>query len=538
MCSKNGRRAFSPPRNLTHTYLSPRRDESPFYENVAFEYSNIFIPDVWSLLENPPPPPCIKSEANHKPVDTNKFVDKLTSSSQINSIKSEQPDSDSMNHSLENSKIDSNGGDSFNSQVHPSNSVAELDNSKTDETDPIVQSSDSSIASQIARLNELKVTDLRAELEKFGHKPAKNVKKADLVNILTGILKSQQSDGVSKAEEELEEGESPANEEETEQQPNEAAEEENAVDERMEVIDSAVDETTGKRKAEDQSSSEQSTKKIKPEQSKEEARPLEAVQDGQIVAYGSSMSVLNLHQALNHDKYDHFELQITSELLREALTEHFCSYILSACYENRHLLKEQDDKKDDKKDDLPAKDLPENNYVLLAFSYFDSCHCGYLTVDDLQKLLSCCGVNFSKRTWTYMFGSGDKIKYRNFKEPSKVYSFATIEQKVNKQLTGKSSADQPVKNSLYVKDGSVFDIDKLIAQSESDERTKVELKDRLKLAEDTIRNLQASLSESNARRDKVIAANKKQNDEICNFKREKEKIKHKVFGLLLSCFRF
>lgn len=457
-----------------------------------------------------------------------------------------------MNHSLENSKIDcSNGGDSFNSlQVHPSNSIAELpslDNSKADETDSIVaaviQSSDSAIASQIARLNELKVTDLRAELEKFGHKPAKNVKKADLVSILAGILKSQQKNAdVSKADEpEEEESIGSVKEEEAKTEPNEAAgsvkdeeveEEKNAADECMEAVDNSA-ETSGKRKAEDHSSSEQSAKKMKQEESKEEAsdRPLEAVQDGQIVAYGSSsITVLNLHQALSHDKYDHFELQIASELLRESLTQHFCSYILSACYENRHLLKEQDDKKED----LPQKDLPENNYVLLAFSYFDSCHCGYLTVDDLQKLFSCCGVSFSKRTWTYMFGSGDKIKYRNFKEPSKVYSFAAIKQLANKQPSS-SAGEQEVKTSLYVKDGSVFDIDKLIAQSESDEKLKAELKDRLKLAEDTIRNLQASLSESNSRRDKAIAANKKQNEEICDYKRDKEKIKHKV-KTFLNCW--
>lgn len=379
-----------------------------------------------------------------------------------------------------------------------------------------VQSADSAIASQISRLNELKVTDLRAELEKFGHKPAKNVKKADLVAALTEILKSQQKGhDVSTAEEE----EGVCDEEEEKEEPNEDGFKEEAEEKTDDHIE-AEETPTGKRKADEQT--EQSSKKLK-QDSKEAAKPLEAVQDGQIVAYGSSsITVLSLYQALSHDKYDHFELQIASELLREALTQHFCSYILSACYENRHMLKETDDKKDDKKDD---KDLPDNNYVHLAFSYFDSCHCGYLTADDLQKLLSCCGVNFSKRTWTYIFGSNDKIKYRYFKEPTKVYSFAKLEAKLNKQL---DEPGQEVKSSLYVKDGNVFDIDKLIAQSESDEKLKVELKDRLKLAEDTIHSLQASLSESNARRDKAIAVNRKQNEEICDYKRDKERIKHKV----------
>ena len=530
--------------SLTSASFQSNRDESPFYDNVAFEYSNIFIPDVWSLLENPPA--CIwtgssETNPNHKPVDNNKFVDKLTSPSQNNSIKSEQPDSDSLNHSLDNSNIDcANGGDSFNSlQVQPSDSIAELpslDNSKADDSivAASIQSADSAIASQISRLNELKVTDLRAELEKFGHKPAKNVKKADLVATLAQILKSQQKDDdVSKLEEEMV---CDKNEEEAlikeeapikEEQPNDLSvteEGEGKAENIVETEDDQTSEPTGKRKAEEQNSSEQPAKKVKQEESKEaNGKLLEAVQDGEIVAYGSSsITVLNLYQALNHDKYDHFELQVASELLREALTSHFCGYILSACYENRHLLKESDDKKDD-----APKDLPDNNYVLLAFSYFDSCHCGYLTADDLQKLLSCCGVNFSKRTWTYIFGSNDKIKYRYFKEPTKVYSFAGLERKVNKQLAGDKSG-QEVKSSLYVKDGNVFDIDKLIAQSESDEKLKAELKDRLKLAEDTIHNLQASLSESNSRRDKAIAANKKQNEEICDYKRDKEKIKHKV----------
>lgn len=484
------------------------------------------------MLENPPPP-CIKTaEANNKPVD-NKLVDKLTSSSATNSIKGEQTDSDSLNHRLDNSKIDcSNGGDSFSSlQVHPSNSIAELpslDNSKADESgaaDSVVGTQSSDIADQISRLNELKVTDLRAELEKLGHKPAKNVKKAELVATLTQILKSQPEVEPEAASEE-EEIAGSANEEEAcakEDQANEAVvkeEDEEKIEEGMEVEDNHS--SSVKRKAEE-STEKSPAKKLKQESSEEigDGKPLDAVQDGQIVAYGSSsITVLNLYQALNHDKYDHFELQIASELLREALTEHFCAYILSACYENRHLLKETDDKKDE-----APKELPENSYVLLAFSYFDSCHCGYLTVDDLQKLLSCCGVNFSKRTWTYLFGSGDKIKYRYFKEPTKIYSFAALQQKANKAAGEKSE----VKSSLYVKDGNVFDIDKLIAQSESDEKLKSELKDRLKLAEDTIRSLQSSLTESNSRRDKAIAANKKQNEEICDYKRDKEKIKHKVW---------
>lgn len=403
---------------------------------------------------------------------------------------------------------------------------------------------DNSVEIDISQLNELKVTELRARLEELGHKTAKNVKKADLVTKLSNILKSQKTkEEVSKLDQTDEESNLEAKEEE----PNKVEEimetsdnqikvkEEEEINHVAESKETSTEQSSIKRKAEDESlSAEQNSKKVKqdPDEKIDDKESKEIINkpvsdDGFIMAYGSnSITVLNLYQALNHNKYDHFELQIVSELLKEALISHFGNFILSACYENRHLLKEQQD--DPKKDEpFTQKDIIENNnYVLLAFSYFDSCHCGYVLADDLLKLLSCCGINFSKRTWTNIFGSNnEKIKYGNFKEPSKIYNFNLIEQKVNKQQQNSSNE---VKSSLYIKDGNVFDIDKLISQSESDEKLKVELKDKLRLAEENIKNLQTNLTESNNKQSKMASAFKKQNDEICDYKRDKEKIKHKV----------
>lgn len=530
------------------------RDDSPFYDNVSFEYSNIFIPDVWSLFENPTT--CIKNE---------------------NKLNLNTSDKTTDLNSLDDSKIDcSNGGDSFSSlQVHPSNSITELssindskliDDTSSVATDHAVQESlnsqsidgdqsmkDESFA-DVSQLNDLKVLELRARLEAMGHKVAKNVKKADLIAKLTELITSK-NDSVQSVTEDV------SNLDEMEQDvkledkldetvvvkvENEKMDANNQPKEEVNTS-TTTEQQSNKRKAEDDKDSsitEQTTKKAKKQEDidKEESKDdlttvRQAIsEDGFIMAYGTgstTLTVLNLYQALNHHKYDHFELQIVSELLREALVGHFCSYIVSACYENRHLLKEQDDKKQEEN----LKDVPENNYVLLAFSYFDSCHCGYVIADDLLKLLSCCGINFSKRTWTHIFGNNDRIRYRSFKEPTKIYNFTLTEQP-DKSIDTKqtpSSKSTEIKSSLYVKDGNVFDIEKLINQSDADEKLKVELKDKLKLAEDQISNLKASLNEYEVKQKKMSSAYKKQNDEICDYKRDKERTKYKVIEVFFCC---
>lgn len=491
------------------------RDDSPFYENVSFEYSNIFIPDIWSLLESTP---CIKNE------------------NKINLSTSVKPSSDL--NSSDSSKIETNG-DSFNSlQVNPSNSINDLssindsklmETSSTDVqessvnnesllTDDLTKEDDSSI--EISKLQELKVTELRARLEELGHKVPKNLKKADLVEKLIVIMKSQSeviaTDDVSSL--------SKSNE--IDHQPKE---ESVVVEEKMNVSQEEKKTESVKRKLEDDETTTPDVKKVKHEETssvKVVEKELEAIsEDGFIMAYGTNtttLNVLNLYQALSHSKYDHFELGIVSELLKEALIDHFGNYILSTCYENRHLIKEQDKQQDD----LPSKDTLDNNYVLLAFSFFDSCHCGYMIVDDLLKLLSCCGLNFSKRSWTHIFGNNDRIRYRNFKEPTKIYNF--LEQSTTTTKTQDSSGKTTeTKSSLYSKDGNIYNIDKLINQSEKDEKLIVELKDKLKLVEDQLSNLQTNLNESEAKQKKMSTAFKKQNDEICDYKRDKERIKYR-----------
>lgn len=505
------------------------RDDSPFYDNVSFEYSKIFIPDIWSLLERGP----------------------LASSL---SIKNEEL------NSLDSSKNDCTNDNetSFNSvQVNASNVIDDLSSmneSKLENNEmPVDQANESAETNfeidpaSISQLNELKVTELRSRLEELGHKPAKSLKKVDLIAKLADILRSNMQKAHELKKEEVKAKEIENQETEVNNENNLKDEsisnkkEENEIQENMETSDNQLSESitnevkkepdensnkteATKRKADEEASDEASAKKVKKESGdcKEvDNKELEAIsKDGFIMAYGSSsITVLNLYQALNHNKYDHFELQIVSELLKEALIGHFSNYILSTCYENRHLLKDlQDDKKEEN-----LKDAPENNYVLLAFSYFDSCHCGYLIADDLQKILSCSGINFSKRTWTYIFGSNDKIRYRFFKEPTKIYNFNQIKQN---NLSNQSSTE--VKGTLYEKDGNVYDIDKLITQSNNDEKLKAELEDKLRLAEESIKNLQSNLSDQEAKQKKMTIAFKKQNEEVCDYKRDKEKIKYKV----------
>lgn len=116
-----------------------------------------------------------------------------------------------------------------------------------------------------------------------------------------------------------------------------------------------------------------------------------------------------------------------------------------------------------------------NNYVQLAFSFFDSNHCGYLLADDLVKILHNCGFMISKKGWTSVVGDNDKILYRSLQEPSTVMEYTPTKPIGEDDSTTRSSKEP----SVYIRNGNVYEIPKLIDQSEKDEKIKAEQKEKL-----------------------------------------------------------
>lgn len=126
---------------------------------------------------------------------------------------------------------------------------------------------------------------------------------------------------------------------------------------------------------------------------------------------------------------------------------------------------------------------PANPYTQLAFSYFDSTHCGYLMHDDIIKLMHNCGIHVSKKVWANVKGeSTDKVMYRGLPEPlacldyDKYVSSSAAEQTSSPVSNGTKSTS----GQIFEKDGNVYDVLKLIEQSDLDEKRIALLTEQLK----------------------------------------------------------
>lgn len=122
------------------------------------------------------------------------------------------------------------------------------------------------------------------------------------------------------------------------------------------------------------------------------------------------------------------------------------------------------------------------NYVQLAFSFFDQSHCGYFNSDDLTKILHNCGLTTSRKGWLSYFGDNDKVYYSNFVEPSTIVEY----KKSDPFLSSESEESNGKSVPVFIKDGHVFDIPKLIDQAERDEKLKAELSDQIKILQEKL----------------------------------------------------
>ncbi|CAG2122442.1 unnamed protein product, partial [Medioppia subpectinata] len=156
---------------------------------------------------------------------------------------------------------------------------------------------------------------------------------------------------------------------------------------------------TVKRKNDSQSPKE--SKKAKNIEVAPEVIPTKVTDGCVYVKGGENLTVITLHEALNHQRYDQFEMSIVSEVIRESLIHHFSHYILSTLIHNYKNPVSKDEKSAE-----TAKPTPMPiNYVHLSFAYFDSSHCGHILADDLTKLLNNANFTLSRKAFNLLMST-------------------------------------------------------------------------------------------------------------------------------------
>jgi len=111
-----------------------------------------------------------------------------------------------------------------------------------------------------------------------------------------------------------------------------------------------------------------------------------------------------------------------------------------------------------------------------------------MLVDDLTRLLQNANFTLSKRAFNALFGSGDKLMYRDLQEPSNLISLPSGREIL---LGQRSPMDDEGKNlvtsNIVEKNGTVYDVNQLIDKAEVDEKLKVKLSEELKTSKEKIR---------------------------------------------------
>ncbi|XP_054164443.1 cell division cycle and apoptosis regulator protein 1-like isoform X2 [Oppia nitens] len=454
----------------------------------------------------------------------------------------------------------------------------------------VVPSGDSSELHQLLlRINDLKVAELRAELEKRGVRLKGSLKKADLVTklreIINQLLEDQEivtdevkndwwaqkimkesvtseegndqsitdnneekvdndsissqpdvdgsvisetvqqstdidmtdNDTQSQEQSTINVNEEPMAVELTDDKTNDTNTEIKSVDNVVnDVNDGQNKETNGIKRKNDSQSPLKDNKKVK---NGEQTIPSKVVDGCVYVKGGENLTVITLHEALNHQRYDQFEMSIVSEIIRESLIHHFSHYILSTLVNNsKNPLSKEEKTALELKTQLPV------NYVHLSFAYFDSSHCGYVLSEDLTKLINNSNFTLSRRSFEKLVNNEDKVVYRDLSEPKELLPIVSSAVDLIKTNEGQS---QLINAKIYEKNGTVYDINQLIDQSENDEKLKVKLNEELTVNQEKIYQLNEYIQELESKQKKMTIATEKQNDEICSIKRERESIKTK-----------
>lgn len=454
------------------TFLYNRNEE--FGDDSCYEYSTIFLPDVWSLTQEP----LVTSHLTQQPV-TDKSAD-ATPDTEVNGLQAEksgggisashapflrEDESGNISGSSEDGGVPvvvDTGLDDIEPQFN------ELFNTDTDSGDERKELLD--------RINDLKVADLRTQLDTRGVKVPRNAKKADLVKLLTqelekGIAKEAESREKSAAKE-------PALKPEPVIADEVKADADVVIPEAAKLETEAKPETEVVPQAEQKPEQQDGNKIPDAEKSREsESKPKVETElpakDASTIEYKGDLSftVLTLHQALNHHKNDHFELSVTAELLREGLLKHF-AIIMASCLKANQVLLSGPQTSENERRKISSTKAP--TYTQLAFSYIDDRNHGYVLSEDVLQLLSLSGYTISKRGWNKLLNGCERIFYKTL-EPAT--ERLTPTSPVDPLTSTSRAPDSMSDGHVFVKKGVVYDMENLVQQQERFTKAQVELKE-------------------------------------------------------------
>ena len=408
-------------------------NRSSCLEESFYEYSTVFLPDIWSLLGKTE----IKVEKQEEAKDDKQEPEQGLETDQ------QKPEENVAEETLD-------------VEVTPTVDASSLEPASQEQTaDPTVNTESSEL---LSRIHDFKVTELKTELDKRSVKYGRTAKKAELVNLLKEALESEQQ----------------------------AVAEGNPVTDvsSSEVIKMEEEEVVSasgtKRKVEEtEEIEEQVTKKTAVETALTEELVAKAKISGTTieVTTDASLSCLSLYQGLNHHKNDHFELSLSAEVLKESLIKHFGHFILSClCQESNSKIIKNDSRGSESNSRRGSK---PPTLVQLVFSFFDDRHLGYIRSEEGNQLISCCGFNLTKKAWTNITGGVDRIFYRNLETPS---VFINKSQGPDHPLAQDSVSEQKESkgvssSSVFFRNGIMYDVANLVDQSEEYSKAQLIIKD-------------------------------------------------------------
>lgn len=541
--------------NLLSTFIYNNRSEY-FSSKASIEYSFIYMPELWTLLNNNLGE-FIKEKEDVKtcsapdtkelhPTVVEEKISQTTTESDVNQIVTE------------------------NAQLQEGISIVKEEQDKAEITEPPVSTSQTSFE----HLADLKVTDLKAELDRRDIKYKGNAKKADLIALLQDSLQRimvDQNKNQDTTEQNDEKNKTIENDEQTKK---EQIKEEEPQLEEGEVAEADVsddsppmdtemksqipDPAPTKRKVDGLEVDNRENKKVCKEGVEKEERVELIREPFKVRARGDQqLSLVLLSDAAQASRYDQFELSVASTILKESLVQHLSEYILTVLIEdsrqkatvgsspssssqetNSDTNNNNNSKvafKNPSEHKLNLKELPVDRYINLAFSYFDSHHMGYVYFEDLNKLFNNTGLTLSKRALLSLVEDGERCNYRTLPDLSPklppTYNYRFPEQFT--RLPGTASSDSIGKTSSRTLEyqGVVYDVEKLVEQVRDAETLRISLVDRFNYA---IENSDKQLEEIHVlevNQKSLAKAIKTQNDEICELKRERDSIKKKCENL-------
>lgn len=537
---------------LLATFLYNNKSDY-FSSKASVEYSFIYIPQLWTMLKDH----FDKNILNKESIDLPEPANTQDSESSV-APKIEIEETESI--------LQQNA--STVEQEEPNDPIS----SSQDDVTPTIS---------VDNLSELKVTDLKTELDKRNVKYKGGAKKAELVALLLECLKPPEKDMNESQEVSQVEGEELVESEEatdTQLEEGEVAEADAEASEESPIPDAAPSDSESSKRKEREAGEEEGTSNKKVCSGQQPVVKEKKVElftesfkvfsrDGQ-----QQLSLVSLNEATQAGRYDQFELSVSSNILKESLIQHLSEYILTVLVEDNRQkssggnlgttssLSSQETTSDTNNNNAkssfknPAssseqkinlKELPVDRYINLAFTYFDSTHMGFVYFEDLNKLFNNTGMTISKRALISLVGESEKINYRTIPDlsaklpPTYIYEFPG--QFTRPQIAPSFSnfgSDQPNYKSkvrMIEYKGVSYDIEKLIQQVKDAETLRVSLADRFNYAIENSDKQAEEIHVLEVSQKSLAKAIKAQNDEICDLKRERDSIKKKVSDRLISC---